>query len=148
MHAAQGALFAVPRRAALRPGRGQPGGSESLLFEGPREQTAIVGAHIDGHDHRAGHICRVEFHVDRQGRMVRHGYGNDELAAPFADGGHLLGDFIFDVPGQNQDVVRLGFGDALGRMRSGSACPAESGPACEGSDRRYSESAPAQRRNN
>ncbi len=39
--------------------------------------------------------------------------GNDELPVPFANVGQLLNDFVLQVPGQNQNIVRTCFRDAL-----------------------------------
>src|ERR1700723_3776483 len=53
---------------------------------------------------RAAWISRV--HLD--------GWDGDyELAAPLADEGILLDDFVFQVPGQNEKIIGLGFLDAL-----------------------------------
>src|SRR5262245_30643608 len=50
--------------------------------------------------------------------LVHHELGNRhlELAAPLAHMGHLLHDFVLDVPRKDQQVVRPGLGDLLGRV--------------------------------
>src|SRR6266850_7300308 len=52
----------------------------------------------------SGEWSRVHFHL---------GDGYDELAAPFADVRHLLHDLVPEIPGQDQDVVRLGLADPV-----------------------------------
>ena len=41
------------------------------------------------------------------------GNGNDETAAPFPNKLQLLHDFVFQVPGKNDDVIGLGFANAV-----------------------------------
>src|SRR5271170_1166699 len=43
----------------------------------------------------------------------RHGNRNYELATPLANKGILLHDFIFEIPGENQQVIWPGFPDAI-----------------------------------
>src|SRR5215831_16038390 len=44
------------------------------------------------------------------------GDGKDQPAAPRPDVVKLSGDFVFEVPGQNENIVGPGFGEALGRI--------------------------------
>src|SRR5581483_4472042 len=58
---------------------------------------------------------------------VRLGDRYDELAAPVTDMGHLRHDLLLDVPGQDEDEIRSGAIDFLGRqyryMRAGKEEP-------------------------
>src|SRR5882762_6058230 len=42
--------------------------------------------------------------------------GNNKTAAPLADVSQLLDDFVPEIPGQNQDVIRLSTPNPLGRV--------------------------------
>ena len=49
---------------------------------------------------------------------------DDELATPFTHVGELLHDLVLEVPGEDEDVIRLRLPNALRREDRDSACPA------------------------
>ena len=73
---------------------------------------------------------------------------HDEATTPLPDELQLLHDFVFQIPGQDHDIVRLGLGGSDQGDKSGCDCRAGTALACVGSDRRCIQSSLSRSRNN
>src|SRR5882724_887061 len=69
----------------------------------PQKSTTFIESSFFRQE--SGEWSRVHFDL---------GDGYDELAAPLPDVRHLFHDLVPEIPGQDQDVVRLGLADPVG----------------------------------
>ena len=109
---------------------------------GPRKITSFVCGWLQLNQVRPFQFCFFEKHLrkisKRSLEYLNFRYRDDKATVPIPDITHLLHDFVFQVPGQDQHII----GPCLAEYVQGSkwecGFPAENVPVCEGCDRRYS----------
>ena len=103
MHPSQGALLMVVRDIALGNTWIQTQIGKFPLAKGASKKAALILPALQLNEVRTGQRGLRENHL-AVNPCFRNGH--NELSAPFADECHLFHDFILEIPGQDEDVIR------------------------------------------